>query len=108
MQDLGVTIDSSRRDPTRCFDDVGAEYWMTFEEMAWEFAEVFDELQVDQINEILAKNVPFETLEFFGNYASEFAKAESIEGKTGARLPNLMLIGYLLRVLEERLEPSDD
>ena len=32
---------------------------MTFDEMAREFAEVFDELDTDQINEMLALNVPF-------------------------------------------------
>ena len=76
---------------------------MTFEEMAWEFVEVFDELEVGQINEMLAKNVPLETLEFVATYAEEYGVAEGLDGKTLARLPNLMLIGYLLRVLEERL-----
>ena len=46
---------------------------MTFEEIAWEFVEVFDELDVGEINEMLAKNVPMETLTFFTQYASEFA-----------------------------------
>ena len=45
---------------------------MTFQEMAWEFIEVFDELDVAQTNELLAKNVPIETLEFFGKYAEDF------------------------------------
>ena len=72
-------------------------------ELAWELAEVFDDLRIEQINEVLAKNVPLETLEFFASYAEEFGDANAI--KTGARkrLPNLMLLGYLLRVLEERL-----
>ena len=43
---------------------------MTFEEMAWEFAEVFDELDVDQTNEMLAKNVPLRKLEFFSKYGT--------------------------------------
>ena len=38
---------------------------MTVQEIAWEFAGVFDELDPDQINEMLAKNVPLETLQFF-------------------------------------------
>jgi len=76
---------------------------MTFEEMAWEFVEIFDELEVGQINEMLAKNVPLETLEFIATYAEQFGATEGIEGKTRARLPNLMLFGYLLRVLEDRL-----
>ena len=81
---------------------------MTVQEIAWEFAGVFDELDPDQINEMLAKNVPIETLGFFRDYAESFAQAEAIEGASGKRLPNLMLIGYLLRVLEERLLPADE
>ncbi len=81
---------------------------MTVQEIAWEFAGVFDELDPDQINEMLAKNVPLETLQFFTEYADDFARNEKVEGDTGKRLPNLMLIGYLLRVLEERLLPADD
>ncbi len=83
---------------------------MNHSELAWEFAEVFSDLAVDQVNEVLAKNVPLETLEFFSSYCESFAKSEGVEGTTGERLPNLMLVGYLLRVLEERLlaepEPS--
>jgi len=80
---------------------------MTFEEMAWEFVEVFDDLEVDQINEMLAKNVPLETLQFFARYAERFGVGEGIEGNSLGRLPNLLLIGYLVRVLEERLLPED-
>ncbi len=79
---------------------------MTFEEMAWEFAEVFDELDVKQINEMLAKNVPLETLDFFTQYAENFALSDGFAEETRQRLPNLMLIGYLIRVLEERLVPE--
>ncbi len=81
---------------------------MTHTEMAWEFAEVFSELSVEQINEVLAKNVPLETLEFFTEYAESFAKGEAVTGTTAGRLPNLMLLGYLLRVLEERLLDGDE
>lgn len=79
---------------------------MTFEEMAWDFVEVFDDLNVDQINEVLAKNVPFETLEFFSRYGEEFGRASGFADDDSRRLPNLMLIGYLLHVLEERLLPE--
>jgi hypothetical protein len=80
-------------------------------ELAWELVELFGELQTEQINEVLAKNVPMETLEFFTSYAEDFGHAEGIGGKTSKRLPNLLLLGYLLRVLEDRLienEPFDD
>jgi hypothetical protein len=76
---------------------------MTHAELAWEFAELFDELSVDHVNELLAKNVPLETLEFFASYAESFARSEKVEGPLAARLPNLLLVGYLLRVLEDRL-----
>lgn len=79
---------------------------MTFEEMAWEFAEVFDELEISEINDMLARNVPLAKLDFFSQYAEGFATDGQVDPKTRARLPNLMLIGYLLRVLEERLEPK--
>jgi len=78
---------------------------MTFEEMAWEFAEVFDDLENDQVNEMLALNVPMENLKFFSQYADEFSRNVDIDDKTRQRLPNLMLIGYLLHILEEKLEP---
>jgi hypothetical protein len=73
------------------------------DELAWELVEVFDDLRVEQINEVLAKNVPLETLEFFSAYAEEFAEANGVEAGARKRLPNLLLLGYLLRVLEERL-----
>jgi hypothetical protein len=80
---------------------------MTHSELAWEFADLFGELPADQINEVLAKNVPLETLEFFNSYAASFGKSERIEGQSAKRLPNLLLLGYLLRVLEERLFDED-
>jgi len=80
---------------------------MTHTELAWEFAELFSELAVDDINQVLAKNVPLETLEFFQSYADSFGRSESLEEGTRGRLPNLLLVGYLLRVLEERLLDED-
>lgn len=78
------------------------------EELAWELVEVFDELPTEKINELLAKNVPFETLEFLSVYAEDFAAANRIEGLARKRLPNLLVLGYLLRVLEDRLITDDD
>jgi hypothetical protein len=72
-------------------------------ELAWELVELFGELPIEQINEVLAKNVPLETLEFFASYAEDFGASEHIRGNTLKRLPNLLLLGYLLRVLEDRL-----
>jgi hypothetical protein len=72
-------------------------------ELAWELVELFGELPTEQINEVLAKNVPLETLEFFASYAEDFGTSECIEGSAKKRLPNLLLLGYLLRLLEDRL-----
>jgi hypothetical protein len=83
---------------------------MTHAELAWEFAELFDELSIERVNEMLAKNIPLETLEFFSSYAESFAEAEKVEGPLAKRLPNLLLVGYLLRILEDRLldAPPDE
>jgi len=76
-------------------------------ELAWELVELFGELPTEQINEVLANNVPLETLEFFASYAEDFGKCEGVGGATLKRLPNLLLLGYLLRVLEDRLIDGD-
>jgi hypothetical protein len=80
---------------------------MTPEEIAFEFAEIFDDLPAEQINEMLAKNVPIETIQFFSQYADAFADGAGIHGETRGRLPNLMLFGYLIRLLEDRLLPDE-
>ena len=85
--------------------DPGAS--LTHEELAWELVEVFDELSVENINELLIKNVPLETLEFIAEYANEFGEANDIAEAGRKRLPNLLLLGYLLRVVEERLLGDD-
>ncbi|MBB83530.1 MAG: hypothetical protein CL931_06935 [Deltaproteobacteria bacterium] len=81
---------------------------MTPEEIAVEFAEIFDDLPAEQINEMLAKNIPFETIEFFSQYAEAFADGAGITGNARGRLPNLLLFGYLIRVLEERMLPDPE
>ena len=81
---------------------------MTRSELAWELADLFTDLKIDQINEMIAKNVPLENLEFFNAYGQDFGKSEGIEGNTLRRLPNLLLLGYILRVLEERLLEGDE
>ncbi|MBW2267849.1 MAG: hypothetical protein JRH16_04685 [Deltaproteobacteria bacterium] len=87
----------------------GSSDGLTREELAWEFVELFDELSVDHVNEMLAKNVPLETLRFIGAYTEDFADVHELGERTRKSLPNLMVFGYLLKVLEERLlddEPS--
>jgi len=80
---------------------------MNHTELAWEFADLFAELDVEQINEVLAKNVPIGTLDFFQKYGEDFGRAAGLSGTTLDRLPNLLFMGYLIRVLEERLIEDD-
>ena len=81
---------------------------LTREELAWELVELFEELKIEDINEVLAKNVPLDALEFFITYANDFGETLNLVGDARKRLPNLMLLAYLLRVLEERLLPEDE
>ncbi len=80
---------------------------MTGREIAVEFTEMFDDLDSADINTMLAKNVSMDMLEFFASYADQFAEECSEGGLDLAdvrgRLPNLLIIGYIIRVLEERL-----
>jgi hypothetical protein len=76
---------------------------LTRKEIAWQLAELFDELEVEQLNEILTKNVPLEMLEFFSAYVDDFCDARALDLATRRGLPNLLVLGYLLRILEERL-----
>lgn len=80
---------------------------MNHSELAWEFADLFAELDVEQINEVLAKNVPLGTLDFFQKYGDDFGRAAGLSGPALDRLPNLLLMGYLIRILEERLIDGD-
>jgi hypothetical protein len=81
---------------------------LTREELAWELVEILDELSAEELSELVSKNVPSEAHDFFTHYAREFSQGLPIEKSIRARLPNLMLLGYLLRVLEERLLDPDD
>ena len=77
-------------------------------ELAMEFTELWQTLEPAQINSMLAKNVSIDLLEFFSSYASEFAE-ECLTGLVGSdelrsRLPNLLIIGYIIRILEERVD----
>ena len=82
---------------------------LTREELAWELVEILDELTAEELAELVAKNVPDEARDFFTHYARQFCAGLPIDKSIASRLPNLMLLGYLLRVLEERLlvEPSE-
>ena len=85
--------------------EVGRGFKMNSRELAQEFTQLWDSLDTTEINTMLAKNVSVELLEFFVSYADEFLSAvssdDSIEFRE--RLPNLLVIGYIIRILEERV-----
>ena len=60
---------------------------LTHRELAWELVDLFSELKNEQINEVLAKNVPLETLEFFANYATDFGETQAIAEGPSKQLP---------------------
>jgi hypothetical protein len=76
-------------------------------ELAQEFTEIWESLDTTQINEVLANNVSLELLEFFVAYAERFSSDAVSEDQTWKelqqKLPNLLVIGYLIRLLEERV-----
>ena len=84
-------------------DSESSDGRLTRLELARELVEIFDELRTEQLNEVVAMNVPLDALEFFSAYAEEFCEGTATPSSVRKRLPNLMLLGYLLRLLEERL-----
>ena len=56
---------------------------------------------------MLAKNVPLETLELLLSLRRRVRDSNAIADGSRKRLPNLLLLGYLLRVLAERLIDAD-
>jgi hypothetical protein len=81
---------------------------MTGVELARELTEIWESLDTSQINTVLANNVSLELLEFFVGYAEQFATDsgwdEVAADQLLQKLPNLLVIGYLVRLLEERVE----
>jgi hypothetical protein len=81
---------------------------MTSRELAIEFTDIWKDLDTKQINSMLAQNVSLDLLEFFAAYAQDFSDEWLDENEKadelGRRLPNLLIIGYLIRLLEERVD----
>ncbi len=77
-------------------------------ELAIEFTDLWRDLDAKSINTMLAKNVSVELLEFFASYAQDFAEECIPSDESGQdlrrRLPNLLIIGYIIRLLEERVD----
>ncbi|HJO22092.1 MAG: hypothetical protein QF890_05760 [Myxococcota bacterium] len=76
---------------------------VTREQLAWELAELFNELSIEHVNKMLAENVPLEVLRFATGYGDDFSEVHGLDEGVRCQLPNLLVLGYLLRVLEERL-----
>ncbi len=85
---------------------------MNGREIAMEFTEMWKDLDISEINQMLAKNVSMDMLEFFSSYAQEFATDclpnsadEPLDEELFRnRVPNLLIIGYIIRLLEERID----
>jgi hypothetical protein len=85
---------------------------MSGREIAIEFTQMWKDLDISEINTMLAKNVSMEMLEFFATYAQECANdclPESTDEPLDEelfrrRIPNLLIIGYIIRLLEERID----
>ena len=85
---------------------------MNGREIAIEFTEMWKDLDIDEINSMLANNVSMDMLEFFSSYAQEFTNdclSARLDGKLDEallrkRVPNLLIIGYIIRLLEERID----
>ena len=85
----------------------GKKSEMEFNEMAWGFIETYEELNTRELNELLEKNVPLEALVFFEQYAELVRSQEpGLKSHDAGRLPEIMLMGYLLHALEDRLQPK--
>jgi len=80
---------------------------ITRSELAFEFSEIFKGFDRQELEEVIDKNVPAETLNFFRTYAP-YPENLDLGAMGRDRAPNLMLLGYLLRVLEERLVESEE
>jgi len=79
---------------------------MTGLELAQEFTDLWNDMNAKEINTMLARNVNFDLLEFFSAYADDFVEALPPEMEAELlkeKVPNLLIIGYIIRVLEERL-----
>ena len=79
---------------------------MTGRELAVEFTDLWEDMKPAEINTMLANNVSYDLLEFFSTYADDYVdllpKDIDME-ELKHQLPNLLIIGYIIRVLEERL-----
>jgi hypothetical protein len=78
---------------------------MTGLELALEFTDLWEDLDPGQINQLLAQNIHCDLLEFFSCYAEEFAvnSLGEVSDPLRKQLPNLLIIGYIIRLLEERV-----
>ena len=67
------------------------------------FTDILQELEPDDFEQLISNNVPFEDLGFFQEHAEAFAQRYRLPHNARQELPKLLLMGYLLRLLEERI-----
>ena len=75
----------------------------SLEQICWELAGLFNGLSESDVEEVIAKNVPPEMIRFVSRYGRDFSEVHELNEVTESQLPNLVLMGYLIRLLEERL-----
>ena len=79
---------------------------MTGRELAVEFTDLWQDMDSSEINMMLARNVNFDLLEFFSSYTEDFVDTlpeDMDRDELKQQLPNLLIIGYIIRGLEERI-----
>ena len=67
------------------------------------FTDILQELEPGEFDQLISNNVPFQDLDFFQKHADAFAKRYRLSHGAHQELPRLLLMGYLLRLLEERV-----
>ena len=76
---------------------------MTHTEMAWEFADMFGELGSRSDQRDAREERADGDAAVLHRLRRSFAEPRTVGDAMQKRMPNLLLLGYLLRLLEERL-----
>lgn len=79
---------------------------ITLDEMMNGFGEILDEMDDSLLAGLALENVPVKQRQFFRRYTAAFTHGIELMGpEERMRMENLMLAGYLVRLLEEKLKP---
>ncbi|MEE2678258.1 MAG: hypothetical protein VX546_06730 [Myxococcota bacterium] len=84
-------------------DALHSDSTVSTQQICWELAEIFNGLSEDSFDELIAKNVPADIAEFASRYGDDFSKVHGLTEVARTQIPSLILLGYLARIVEERL-----